>query len=67
MNALLGDFEQDGTPHMMIHPRCERFAAFCDGFDGDRWDPLKDVGDAGRYPIEVGIGETPSMRLIARY
>jgi phage terminase large subunit-like protein len=67
MNALLGDFEQDGTPHMMIHPRCERFAAFCDGFDGDRWDPLKDVGDAGRYPIEVAIGETPSMRLIARY
>jgi hypothetical protein len=67
LNALLGDFDDDGTPHLSIHPRCERFAAFCDQFDGDRQDPTKDVGDAARYPIEVGIGEVPSMRLVARY
>ncbi len=67
MNALLGDFEDDGTPHFIVNPRCQRFAEFCEKFAGDRKDPLKDVGDGGRYILEKAIKELPSMRLIARY
>lgn len=67
MNAVLGDFDDDGTPHFIVNPRCERFIEFCEKFAGDRKDPLKDVGDAGRYILEKAIKELPSMRLIARY
>ena len=67
LNALLGDVDDDGTPHLSIHPRCEGFIAFCDQFDGAYDDPTKDAGDSVRYPLEVGIGEVPSMRLVARY
>lgn len=67
LNALAGDFDDDGTPHLFVSPHCERFAEFCDKFAGDRRDPLKDVGDAGRYIVERAIREVPSMGLVARY
>ena len=67
LNALAGDFDEDGTNHLFVNPAAERFAEFCDGFAGDRKDPLKDVGDAGRYIIERAIRDVPSMRLVAHY
>ncbi|MEM6930899.1 MAG: hypothetical protein AAF602_28450 [Myxococcota bacterium] len=67
MNTLLGDFDADGTPHFQIHPRCEGLIQFCDQFDGHPDDPVKDAGDSFRYPLEVGIGVHPAMRMVARY
>lgn len=67
LNALAGTFDDDRTPHLFISPAAERFADFCDNFAGDRRDPLKDVGDAGRYIIERAVRDVPSMRLVARY
>lgn len=67
LNALAGGFDDDGTPHLLVHPRAEFFTQFCESFAGDRRDPLKDVGDAGRYIVERSIREVPSMGLVARY
>lgn len=66
-NTLLGDADDDGTPHCFIDPRCVRLHQFCAEFVGDRRDPLKDVGDAGRYILELAIKEVPGMKLVARY
>lgn len=52
MNALFLRTEDDGTPHGIVDPSCEHFIKFCETFKGDSRDPLKDVGDAGRYPVE---------------
>lgn len=67
MNAMLGNFDESGMPHFIVHPQCARFAEFCEKFAGNVKDPLKDVGDAGRYILELAIKEIPAMRLIARY
>lgn len=67
INAAAGTFDDDGTPHLIVNPACQRFAEFCEKFAGNRTDPLKDVGDAGRYILEKAIKEFPAMRLIARY
>ena len=50
-----------------IDPAAERFAKFAELFAGDRHDPLKDVGDAGRYAIERAIKSLPATQLVARY
>lgn len=67
INDLLGRFDEDGTAHCFIHPRAERFAEFCSKFAGDLSDPLKDVGDAGRYILELAVRDIPATHLIARY
>lgn len=67
MNALMGDFDADGTPHFSVHPRCERFIEFCERFAGARDDPLKDIGDGVRYTIERVIKDLPGMHLVALY
>ncbi len=67
LNALAGDFDNDGTPHLIVCPAAPRFADFCDKFAGDKHDPLKDIGDAGRYAVERGVKDRPSMALVARY
>lgn len=67
INTLMGDFDEDGTPHFNIHPRCERFIDFCENFAGNPKDPLKDIGDAVRYTLERMIGDLPAMHLLAIY
>lgn len=67
MNALYGNFDDDGTPHMTVDPDAPGFAKFCETFAGDRHDPLKDIGDAVRYAIERAIKTLPSMQLVAKY
>ncbi len=67
MNALLGTYDDQGIPHMIISARCERFAKFCELFCGDRHDPLKDIGDAGRYAIERAMRGAPTQRITALY
>ena len=67
MNDLFSKFDDDGTPHAIVGPRCERFQEFCDRFAGDRADPLKDIGDCGRYILELSIRDIPFTHLIARY
>lgn len=36
---------------LRVHARCRRFIDFLNHFKGDPRDPVKDAGDAGRYPI----------------
>jgi hypothetical protein len=68
MNALLAERGDDGLPNLLVDPRAERFAEFCEAFNGSRWDPLKDVGDAGRYALEAAITRRiPSMLVRAVY
>ncbi len=55
LNGLFGTVDDDGIPIATVHPRCKRFIAFALNFKGDRRDPLKDVGDAGRYIMERTI------------
>jgi phage terminase large subunit-like protein len=47
------------VPRGIIHPRMVRFRRFAETFRGDRRDPTKDVGDAGRYPAERVIRSQP--------
>ena len=63
----MGNFDDDGSSHFNVHPRAERFAEFCEKFAGDRADPLKDVGDCGRYSLELALRNIPVTHLIARY
>ena len=55
LNQLFGASDENGAPRGVVHPRCKQFAAFCERFKGDSRDPLKDVGDAGRYPVERNV------------
>jgi phage terminase large subunit-like protein len=55
LNGLFGSYVSDGVPRGIVHPRCVQFKAFCERFQGDSRDPLKDVGDAGRYPVERAV------------
>jgi len=55
LNGLFGARTEAGSSRGIVHPRCERFRKFCETFQGDRRDPLKDVGDAGRYPVERNV------------
>ena len=67
MNAYAGTFDDDGYPHFVVNPRCKRFIEFCEKFVNDRNDPLKDMGDAGRYIMQLAVGRLPSMHLVRRY
>ena len=62
LNTLFGRFEDDGTPHIMVDPRCAGFIDFLNRFDGDKWHETKDVGDAGRYAIERSIATRITVR-----
>lgn len=55
LNTLFSRFEEDGTPHALVDPRCPEFVDFCNRFNGDKHHATKDVGDAGRYPVERAI------------
>lgn len=55
LNGLFAMRDEAGLPRGVVHPRCEIFRQFCERFQGDRRDPLKDVGDAGRYPVERNL------------
>lgn len=55
LNTLFGRYDDDGTPHALVDPRCKHFIQFCKKFDGDKFHPTKDVGDAGRYPVERAV------------
>lgn len=55
LNTLFGRFEDDGTPHAMVDSSCVEFCKFCEEFDGDKYHKTKDVGDAGRYPVEKAV------------
>jgi phage terminase large subunit-like protein len=55
------------SPHFRVHPRCAEFTAFCEKFNGNSRDPLKDIGDAVRYPVERAIIARSSVALTARY
>jgi len=64
INGLCGSRVGDErAPGLLVHERCTQFRAFCETFAGDSRDPLKDVGDAGRYPIERWIRTDPSPGL----
>lgn len=67
LNDIMGKVDDEGLPHFNVHPQAARFAEFCAKFAGDRNDPLKDVGDAGRYVLELSIRNIPVTHLIARY
>ena len=67
LNDVMGRFDDDGSPHFRVHPNASRFAEFCERFAGDNADPLKDVGDAGRYILELAIRDLPMTHMIARY
>ncbi len=56
LNGLFGSRTEDGHPRALVHAtKCPNFIQFCKTFRGDRRDPLKDVGDAGRYPVERNV------------
>jgi hypothetical protein len=61
MNAYCGTFDDSGHPHFIVHPRCQRFKLFCEQFQGDTHDPLKDIGDAGRYIMQRVVQELPAQ------
>lgn len=67
LNAMFGRRDADGRPHAVVHPSCKRFREFCRRFIGDRRDPLKDIGDAGRYAAERAVRPGPWMALRAVY
>lgn len=50
-NGLLATTDSDGTPHMVLHPRCIQTIAFCKKWAGKKDDPLKNPGDAARYVL----------------
>jgi phage terminase large subunit-like protein len=60
MNAIMGRTEPivkpDGTPgqrsHWLVHSSCTRSREAYKGHEGERTDPLKDILDAQRYPVE---------------
>lgn len=55
LNGLFAMRDDKDRARGLVHPRCEVFRAFCERFQGDRRDPLKDIGDAGRYPVERNL------------
>lgn len=67
MNACAGYIDRDGTPHMVINPRCEGLIAFCETFGGDRQDPTKDAGDAARYILQRALQQLPGSQHRRRY
>jgi phage terminase large subunit-like protein len=67
LNDVMGRADDDGTAHCHIHPNAARFIEFAERFAGDSADPLKDVGDAGRYILELAVRDLPSTHMLARY
>ena len=54
-------------PELMVHPRCEDSARSATSSTVTVRTRRRMRGDAVRYALEIGIGEMPSMRLVARY
>lgn len=55
VNTLFQRRDKRGTPYALVHPRCVRFREACERFNGDWDDPVKDILDAGRYPVEACV------------
>jgi phage terminase large subunit-like protein len=55
-NALFARRDgSEGRPHALIHPRCTALIEACRIFAGKEREPAKDILDAARYTLEVGI------------
>jgi len=67
LNTLAGRRDDDETPHLIVHPRCQGWIEAAKTWAGDRRDPVKDVLDAGRYAVEVGVHSVSGLTLVARY
>jgi len=53
MNAIMGRVDEETErSHFLVSPRAKAFREACRTYRGDKRDPVKDVLDAGRYPIE---------------
>lgn len=59
--------ETRGTPHLLLHPRCQELARSFMTFQGHKADPGKDLLDAARYPIERVVGPQRAVALSLRY
>jgi hypothetical protein len=60
-NGLLALVDQDGTPHLVVSPSCPQIADFCKKWKGWKDDPLKNVGDAGRYILNRMVGKVEAV------
>lgn len=51
--------------HFIVHPRCANVVKACQTWKGEKMDPVKDVLDATRYPIEraVMVGRSDGIRI----
>lgn len=67
INGLFGRATANGSPAAVVSPRCETFIEFCRTFRGSSRDPLKDVGDAGRYITERAIKRQGRHVAVAHY
>jgi len=47
----------DGTPMVVVHPRCAAFAKALRTFKGGKQESVKDIFDAGRYGAEYALRE----------
>lgn len=47
-----------GEGRAIVHPRCQRFAEACNTFRGGKFEPCKDILDAGRYAMEYALRGT---------
>lgn len=52
MNAIMGRRDGDGRSHFRVDPKCVKFIGACERWRGSTRDPLKDILDAVRYPVE---------------
>jgi hypothetical protein len=66
-NALLATNDYDGTPHMIVSPRCLQVAAFAAKWSGSKVDPLKNAGDAARYVLNRVVGDVQTPTGVLRY
>lgn len=65
MNTIFSR-KDDELPDGRVRPQCVHFINACKTYKGNRKDPVKDVLDSGRYPMERAI-QSPVAVLNARY
>ena len=68
MNAIMGRRDERDASHFRVAPGCLHFRESCDRFNGrNPKDPLKDMLDAARYPVEEMIKPREFSGLAAIY
>jgi phage terminase large subunit-like protein len=68
MNAIMGRRDEAGVSHFRVNPAALHFRESCDRYNGrNPKDPLKDMLDAVRYPIEELIKPREFSGLTAIY